>query len=255
MPSVQEALEAKLGYSFRNRDLLQRALTHRSRFSEMSPAQQGRDNEQMEFLGDSILGFVVSEALVLRHPDAREGMLSKWKAHLVSAAHLHRCALELGLGEFLLLGRGEDMSGGREKKALLSDAVEALIAALYIDGGMDVARGFIQARILDVLQDGVDLATVTSQDHKSSLQEKAQALRLPAPRYAVVHSEGPDHSKVFTVEVKLGDDLSSRATGLTKKIASQRAAHLLLDQLNRPADDDATVDADAPGDTVINPDE
>ncbi len=230
MPSVQEALEAKLGYSFRNRELLQRALTHRSRFSEMSPTRQGGDNEQMEFLGDSILGFVVSEALVLRQPEAREGLLSKWKAHLVSAAHLHRCALELGLGEFLLLGRGEDMSGGREKKALLSDAVEALIAALYIDGGMEVARGFVQARILDVLRDGLDLA-VTSQDHKSSLQERAQALHLPAPRYSVVHAEGPDHSKVFTMEVRLGDDLRSRATGLTKKIASQRAARLLLEQL------------------------
>jgi ribonuclease III len=237
MPSAQEALEAKLGYSFRNHELLQRALTHRSRFSEMSPAEQGGDNEQMEFLGDSILGFIVSEALVLRHRDAREGMLSKWKAHLVSAAHLHRCALELGLGEFLLLGRGEDKSGGREKKALLSDAVEALIAALYIDGGMDVARGFVQARILDVLREGADLANVTSQDHKSSLQEKAQALRLPAPRYAVVHSEGPDHSKVFTVEVKVGDELRSRATGPTKKIASQHAARLLLERLNRPANE------------------
>ncbi len=230
MTSVQEALEAKLGYTFRNHDLLQRALTHRSRYSGVPPAPQGEDNEQMEFLGDSILGFVVSEALVLRHPDAREGLLSKWKAHLVSAAHLHRCALELGLGEFLLLGRGEDMSGGREKKALLSDAVEALIAALYIDGGMGVAREFVQARILDVLREGTDLA-VTSQDHKSSLQEKAQALRLPAPRYSVVHSEGPDHSKVFTVEVRLGEDLRSRATGLSKKIASQRAARLLLEQL------------------------
>ena len=110
----------------------------------------------MEFLGDSILGFVVSEVLVLKHPDAREGHLSKWKAHLVSAAHLHRCALELGLGEFLLLGRGEDMGGGREKKTLLSDAVEALIAALYIDGGLSAAQKFIEARIVHELPDASD---------------------------------------------------------------------------------------------------
>src|SRR5271154_5187739 len=176
MSSVQEALEAKLGYSFRNPELLERALTHRSRFSEQSPANQVGDNEQLEFLGDSILGFIVSEALVLRHPDAREGQLSKWKGLLVSAAHLHRCALELGLGEFLLLGRGEALSGGREKKALLSDAMEALIAALYIDGGLSVAQKFIDARILHVLPESSSSAALDMLDHKSALQERAQSL-------------------------------------------------------------------------------
>jgi ribonuclease-3 len=196
----------------------------------MPPAGQGGDNEQLEFLGDSILGFVVSEALVLRHPGAREGHLSKWKAHLVSASHLHRCALELGLGEFLLLGRGEDMSGGREKKALLSDAVEALIAALYIDGGLSAAQQFIQARILDVLPEGTELAAVA--DHKSALQERTQSLGMHAPAYGTIAVEGPDHSKTFTVEVRVGDEFRAQASGSSKKSASQKAARLLLHQLD-----------------------
>ncbi|MGA7413489.1 MAG: ribonuclease III [Bryobacteraceae bacterium] len=233
MSSVQEELEAKLGYSFRNRDLLERALTHRSRFSELPPASQVGDNEQLEFLGDSILGFVVSEVLVLKHPDAREGHLSKWKAHLVSAAHLHRCALELGLGEFLLLGRGEDMNGGREKKALLSDALEALIAALYIDGGLSTAQKFIEARILHALPDASDSTSLDMLDYKSALQERAQSLGFPPPRYVTVNAEGPEHSKIFTVEAQLGGGMRSRATGLAKKVASQKAARLLLDELNR----------------------
>jgi ribonuclease III len=233
MSALQEELEAKLGYSFRNRDLLERALTHRSRFSERPPAHQVGDNEQLEFLGDSILGFIVSEVLVLKHPEAREGHLSKWKAHLVSAAHLHRCALELGLGEFLLLGRGEDMNGGREKKALLSDALEALIAALYIDGGLSAAQKFIEARILHALPDGSDTSSLDMLDYKSALQERAQSLGFPPPRYATVDTDGPEHSKVFTVEVQLGGSMRSRATGSSKKVASQKAARLLLDELNR----------------------
>jgi len=244
MRSVLEALEAKLGYAFRNRDLLERALTHRSRFSEMPPAGQGGDNEQLEFLGDSILGFVVSEALVLRHPGAREGHLSKWKAHLVSASHLHQCALDLGLGEFLLLGRGEDMSGGREKKALLSDAVEALIAALYIDGGLAAAQSFIQARILDVLPEGTELASVA--DHKSALQERTQSLRMPTPAYHTIAVEGPDHSKIFTVEARVGDELRAQASGSSKKAASQKAARILLQKLNEAiAAETAAAPADA----------
>src|SRR5271169_4799299 len=233
MQSALETLEAKLGHTFRNRDLLGRALTHRSRFSEMPPVGQGGDNEQLEFLGDSILGFVISEALVLRHPGAREGHLSKWKAHLVSAAHLHRCALELGLGEFLLLGRGEDMNGGREKKALLSDALEALIAALYIDGGLSAAQKFIEARILHALPDASDSTSLDMLDYKSALQERAQSLGFPPPRYVTVYAEGPEHSKVFTVEVQLGGEPRSRAAGPSKKVASQSAARLLLDELGR----------------------
>src|ERR1700733_1912568 len=142
-------LEKALGHTFLDRELLERALTHKSRVYEKSAeGQTSTDNEQLEFLGDAILGFVVSECLVRRYASSPEGRLSKLKAHLVSAARLHEVAQELGLGEYLILGRGEEMSGGREKKALLSDAVEALIAALYIDAGLEAARAFIEDRVV-----------------------------------------------------------------------------------------------------------
>jgi len=142
-------LERALGHKFHNRELLERALTHKSRIYEKSvDGQSASDNEQLEFLGDAILGFVVSECLVRRYAAYPEGRLSKLKAHLVSAARLHEVAQALDLGEYLFLGRGEEMSGGREKKALLSDAVEALIAAMHLDAGLEAARQFIEMRVV-----------------------------------------------------------------------------------------------------------
>jgi ribonuclease-3 len=189
-----------------------------------------QDNEQLEFLGDSVLGFVTSEALVARHPHATEGQLSRWKAHLVSAAHLHQCALALGLGEFLLLGKGEDRNGGRERRSLLADALEAVIAALFLDGGMEAARAFIEDNIL--LQFAGDLDELSlSNNQKVELQNLARTLNLPPPRYSVVGEEGPDHAKTFTVEVRLGDSVSARARGTTKRNASLLAARRLLDHL------------------------
>src|SRR5580700_9057843 len=153
-------LEKALGHTFRSRELLERALTHKSRIYEQTvEGNPSGDNEQLEFLGDAILGFVVSECLVRRFPSFPEGRLSKLKAHLVSAARLYEVAQALALGEYLYLGRGEEMSGGREKKALLSDAVEALIAALYLDAGLETARQFIEAKVLGTFQppdDGID---------------------------------------------------------------------------------------------------
>lgn len=140
MELQSETLEAALGYQFTSRELLARAFTHRSSVHEKTSSGAASDNEQLEFLGDAILGFVVSDVLVSSHPDYPEGRLSKLKAQLVSASHLHAVAAQLRLGDYLLLGRGEEMSGGREKKALLANVVEALIAALYLDGGMDPAR-------------------------------------------------------------------------------------------------------------------
>src|SRR5712692_11026702 len=155
-------LENALGHTFRDRELLDRALTHKSRIYEKpADAPSSSDNEQLEFLGDAILGFVVSESLVRRHSSFPEGRLSKLKAHLVSAARLHEVAQSLGLGEYLFLGRGEELSGGREKKALLSDALEALIAALYLDAGIDAARAFIETHVVGLFQaeeDGVECA-------------------------------------------------------------------------------------------------
>jgi ribonuclease-3 len=232
MEASSEALEAKLGYRFRNRELLVRALTHRSWLSERgSPLPENADNEQLEFLGDSVLGFIVSEALVRRHGAAREGQLSQWKAQLVSSAHLHQCASALRLGDYLLLGRGEERNGGRERKTLLANALEAIIAAIHIDGGVDAAREFIEEHVLGDLDAGASVDSIGLLNHKGLLHERAQALGLPAPQYTTIEATGPDHAKVFTVEVKIGDKLSSRASGSSKKAASQQAAEMLMERL------------------------
>jgi len=224
------ALEELIGYSFQSHRLLERALTHKSSVYEKNVENVPADNEQLEFLGDSILGFLVSDMLLSRHPSFPEGRLSKMKAHLVSASHLHEVALGIRLGDYLLLGRGEELSGGREKKALLANAVEALIAAIYLDGGMEPARGFVAGHVVgdaalpdDRLQDT---------DYKSALQEMAQALKLPQPRYSIVEERGPEHAKTFLVEVRVGREWFSRGEGLSKKSAGQRAAQQVLQQLS-----------------------
>jgi ribonuclease III len=222
-------LEDDLGYRFANKELLERALTHSSRVAERS-AGAADDNEQLEFLGDSVLGFVVSEALVEKHPSATEGRLSRWKSYLVSAAHLHHCAQTIGLGEYLLLGRGEEQNGGRERKTLLANAVEAIIAAMYLDGGMEPPRAFIRKLVLSEL-DNLDEESFENSNSKSALQEWTQSLGLPIPRYATVETSGPEHAKVFTVEARVGDRFASRATGRSKKAASQEAAGRLIDLL------------------------
>jgi ribonuclease-3 len=192
-------------------------------------AEGPSDNEQLEFLGDAILGFLTSEALVARHPSYGEGRLSKMKAHLVSASHLHRVAVRLGLGLHLLLGRGEEMSGGREKKALLANALEALIAALYLDAGVETTRRFVVLHIIgeaDPLDEGLE-----GDDYKSALQEMAQSRKLPQPRYLTVEERGPEHAKTFLVEARVGRQWIGRAEGLSKKSAGQRAAQQILKQL------------------------
>jgi len=231
MSAEQPALEEQLGYRFQRPELLRRALTHRSSVYEKNSAGAAADNEQLEFLGDSILGFLVSDMLVERHPELPEGRLSKFKAHLVSASHLHAVAVNIGLGEHLRLGRGEELSGGRNKKALLANALEALIAAVYLDGGIDAARDFV-ARHITGAEDFRERSLEIT-DYKSALQERAQALKLPQPRYSVIEERGPEHAKTFLVEARVGRDLSSRAEGLSKKSASQRAAEAVLRQLNQ----------------------
>lgn len=232
MAAVEE-LEAKLGYSFRDRALLEQALTHRSWAFEKDPGHQGAiSNERLEFLGDAVLGLVVSEILIERHPRLSEGRLSQLKARLVSARHLHERARQLELGPHLNLGRGEEVTGGRSKPTLLANALEALIGAIYLDGGMASARAFIESRILP----GADLeAAGAERDFKSRLQEFAQTRGLPAPRYRTVSAAGPDHSKVFTVEVTIGEHLAARAEGSSLKAAGQRAAEILLERLKEEA--------------------
>ena len=230
MSTEPSELEEVLGYRFRRPELLTRALTHRSAIYERTSEGTAADNEQLEFLGDSILGFLVSDMLLERRPDFLEGQLSKLKAHLVSASHLHNVALKIRLGGHLRLGRGEELSGGREKKALLANALEAVIAAVYLDGGMEPARDFVAHHVVG---DGeVADAGFEAVDYKSALQEKAQALKLPQPRYLIIEERGPEHAKTFLVEVRVGRDWSSRAEGLSKKSASQKAAQHVLQQLN-----------------------
>jgi ribonuclease-3 len=223
-------LEEKLEYRFAHPELLRRALTHSSAAHEShaGPGTPDQDNEQLEFLGDSILGFLTSDALVHRHPEFREGELSRLRAHLVSATHLYGVACALELGRYLELGRSEEMSGGRAKKTLLVDALEALIAALYLDGGIEPVRAFVAVHVLDAAHTGDPVADPEVQasitNFKSALQELAQSRHLPQPRYAIVRECGPEHSKTFTVEVRVGKELTGQGEGASKKMAAQRAA-------------------------------
>jgi ribonuclease-3 len=229
-----EILEAAIGFRFRNRDLLIRALTHSSHAYEKSQQPLG-DNEQLEFLGDAVLGFLISEQLLKRYPAYREGRLSILKNYLVSASHLFEVARKLELGEYLLLGRGEELSGGRVKKGVLADAVEALIAAIYLDGGIDEARGFVVRHILTPAPELAGSPEAPFTNFKGALQEAARTLNLPSPRYAVVGEQGPAHARRFTVEVRIGADLIARAEGDSKKSAGQNAAEQVLKRLMEQA--------------------
>lgn len=237
MHAEPATLELKLNYQFANAELLHRALTHSSLANESrtGPGSPLSDNEQLEFLGDSILGFLISDELVRRFPNCREGELSGRKAHLVSADHLHGVARRLDVGSYLELGRGEEMSGGRSKKNLLVDALEAIIAAIYLDGGLDAARSLVAGLVLDapVSGDGEEDSGIqpTVTNFKLALMELALSRNLPEPRYTIVGEKGPQHSKTFTVEVKVGQDWYGQAEGRTKKVAAQRAARGVYEKL------------------------
>lgn len=236
------ALEAALNYPFRRRAVLEQAVTHSSQARELE-AQAGedkhqvRDNEQLEFLGDAVLALVTSEELFQRFPHFREGELSKLRAHMVSERHLIRVAQRLELGHYLRLGRGEEKSGGRGKTALLVDALEAILAAIYLDGGLEAARAFILREILNPELEGMERegGTLPLTDFKSALQETLQGLGMAQPAYLLVEEAGPEHNKTFTVEVRLdardgknGAEFVGRAQGSTKKTAEQDAARQLL---------------------------
>jgi ribonuclease-3 len=244
------ALETRLGYRFRSRALVEQALTHSSHAHELEvegngglKSGEGKHNEQLEFLGDAVLGFVTSQALFERFPEFREGELSKLRAYLVSARHLIRVARELQLGSFLRLGRGEEKSGGRNKAALLVDALEAVLAAVFLDGGMEPARQFVLGRILNPELKRLDeesRGAFPVTDYKSALQESLQAAGKSQPAYVVTKEEGPDHKKTFTVEVRIFATGSGRkpeyvakAEGPSKKSAEQRAARRALEYLEQ----------------------
>jgi ribonuclease-3 len=223
----REELESKLGYRFADGELLERALTHRSCTREKTGVPRGASNELLEYLGDAVLGLVVSEHLIRAYPQAEEGELSKRRSRLVSEAHLFRAAQRLNLGEHLLLGRAEERAGGRDKKALLADAVEALLAAVYLDGGLEAARQAVARWVLQA----VDAEDLLATDYKTALQELLQERRQAAPRYVVVKERGPEHRKIFTVRALIEGREVAEAEGQTKKAAEQEAARIALQDL------------------------
>jgi ribonuclease III len=241
------ALEESLGHHFQRRELIEQALTHSSQAREIEAlnAASGTsgngvsigDNEMLEFLGDSVLGLVTSEVIFHRFPEFQEGQLSKLRAHLVGQRHLLQVAERLQIGDYMRLGRGEEKSGGRNKASLVVDALEAILAALYLDGGFAAARDFIVRAILEPELSHMNLesSVIPVMDFKSALQETLQASGSAQPIYLLVKEEGPDHKKTFTVEVTVLEPDSgrfvARANGPTKKRAEQEAARQVLEHL------------------------
>jgi len=220
------AFEERIGYTFTNRDLLTRALTHKS-FSHEAKNGGVLHNETFEFLGDSVLGFIVGDLLFSHFPTLDEGALSKMKAFLVSASSLAAKARKCEMGDVIFLGVGEEKTGGRKKESLLANLFEAMIAAVYLDGGIEAAREMIiRAFAADIK--AIDEQDLLFQDYKTALQELAQGRGLPLPEYTVVDEVGPDHDKTFVVEVKVGR-LASRGEGSSKKEAQQQAAKNALE--------------------------
>jgi ribonuclease-3 len=224
-------LEKRIGYSFRNPDMLVRSLTHRS-FANENRSPRVQHNETLEFLGDAVLGFVVGESIFRSFPALQEGALSKIKAHLVSAPTLARKARELDLGTYLRLGSGEARSGGASKDSLLADALEAMIAAIYLDGGLPAVEPFIGG-VFEPDIAGIDLADLSFHDYKTTLQECAQRLGLPLPEYRVIEEIGPDHDKVFLIEVLWNGAPFARGRGGSKKEAQRQSARMALEKLGR----------------------
>jgi ribonuclease-3 len=217
-----EDFEGRLGHRFRAREVLAAAWVHRSAANERKLAG---NYERLEFLGDAVLGMIAARWLYRRHPDLPEGELARRKSALVSAGALARYARELGLGAHLVIGQGEERSGGRDKSSLLADSLEAVIAAVYLDGGM---RGAIKVveRFLRASSASLDVA---SADAKSDLQERTQAGGRSAPVYRVSEESGPDHDKRFTVEVLIDGEVAGRGSGRSKKAAELDAARSVLE--------------------------
>jgi ribonuclease-3 len=229
MTNITEA-EAALKLTFINKALLQRALTHRSYLNE-NPDYPLEDNERLEFLGDAVLDFITGEYLYHHFPEMAEGRLTNLRSALVRTERLAQFATDLNLGDFLFLGRGEAESGGRERLAILCDAFEAVIGALYLDQGIEAARAFMCQMVEPALQEILD--SDTDRDAKSRLQEMAQSYYRLTPTYRTIKEQGPDHAKEFTVEALIGQKSYGRGTGLSKQTAAQAAAEQALKVLER----------------------
>ena len=222
-----EALEEKLGYRFTQRALLENALTHSS-YANENKARGCQSNERLEFLGDSVLGMVTADYLFRTHPDLPEGDLTRTRAALVCEGSLVEVAQQLDLGTYLKLGKGEDAGGGRERPSIVADAVEAVIAAVYLDGGIGSARKIIQKFILDREEE-----KSASRDYKTALQELVQRESGQVLRYQLVGESGPDHAKTFTVQVDLNGRAVGRGEGRSKKEAEQMAARAAIEALQK----------------------
>ncbi len=219
-------LEEKLGYRFKDRGLLEHAMTHSSYANEHRGAGL-TSNERLEFLGDSVLGVVVADYLFRAHPDMPEGELTRTRAALVCEGSLHEVAKSLGLGRYLRLGKGEDAGGGRKRPSILADATEAMLAAVYLDGGMEAVRPIIRALILDKERE-----KAADRDYKTALQELVQRTPGAAVSYRLVRESGPDHCRSFEMEASVDGGVIGTGAGRTKKEAEQMAAKAALEKLN-----------------------
>ena len=230
----REVIEAILGHNFQQPQWLERALTHRSWVRNSgSPEANGRfDNERLEFLGDRVLGLVATEYLLKKFPDWDAGMLSKAKARLVSANSVQVAAQRMDLGKHLRLGPGEEKTGGREKRNLLADAYEAVIAAIYLDAGLEAAANLVKRSLLEPAI-AEKSGPLSEADQKSALQEFIQKHGLGKAEYRVVKESGPDHCKVFSVELWVGRSRMAASQGMSKKEAEQAAARSALARLRK----------------------
>jgi ribonuclease III len=222
-------LEKAIGYSFRKPAVLKRALTHKSYANERKLSAE-EHNERLEFLGDAVLELAVSELLMKRYPDFSEGELSKMRAAIVNEKQLAALARSFRLGDFLYLGRGEEQTSGREKSSLLADAYEAVLGGIYLDRGFKKASRVIEEHYARLLEETPPHAFY--QDYKTELQERCQSLFRAIPRYRLIAERGPDHDKVFDVEIYIRNEMMGQGTGRSKKEAEQEAAKEALERLS-----------------------
>jgi ribonuclease III len=230
--TISSELEDALGYRFEDRSILERALTHRSRAHETRDGGAGDTYERLEFLGDALLGFLVSERLMNDDPQADEGTLTRRRQTVVSTEALAEVSRRLGLGKALILGRGEDATGGRGKPSLLADAFESVLAAVYLDGGLRAARAFVRRQLKRELARTVG-KTGPGADAKTRLQELVQARWRLTPSYRIVSTTGPAHAHEFTAEVLFGEEIAGRGVGSSRKDAEREAARDALVAIER----------------------
>ncbi len=225
-----KTIETRIGYDFRDKNLLIRALTHSS-FANEQKHHRLSNNERLEFLGDSVLSIIISEHLYNEHMSLEEGQLTKIRARIVCEASLSEAAKRIDIGKAMRFGKGEEMTGGRQRASILSDAFEALIAALYLDGGIDVAKDFVLTQMQDIIESARQGHIFT--DYKTQLQEVIQADKDNKIKYEIYKEEGPDHSKMFFTHVKLNEEIIGTGSGRSKKEAEQEAAKEGLHRLKQ----------------------